>query len=202
MRRILSVTILFSILFAACKQSGNDVQSSPGTPESLQEKSNSEIGFSKKRMPEDLVESLYAELLEKNTDLNELEKTIENLDEQKHDSLNSFKMFDEKNTSYYNSTERYVRNIQDSLLRMKIKTIIDNSLKSYDQRIAANENLISILGVKDKALDDLHIVLKLVKTLPLIEKYQADNKPSVKPIEKVINHFDKAIQRADTLAWK
>lgn len=202
MRRILVVTLLFPILFAACKQSRSDVQTSPGTPESLQEKSNAEIGFSKKRMPEDLVESLYAELLEKNPELSELEKTIENLDEQKHDSLNSFKEFDEKNTSYYNSTERYVGNIQDSLLRMKIKTIIDNSLNSYDRRIAADENLISILGVKDKTLDDLHIVLKLVKTLPLIEKYQADNKPLVKPIEKVIKHFDKAIQRADTLVWK
>lgn len=85
---------------------------------------------------------------------------------------------------------------------MKIKAIIDNSLNSYDRRIAPNENLISTLDVKDKALDDLHIVLKLVKTLPLIEKYQADNKPSVKPIEKVIKHFDKAIQLADTLAWK
>jgi hypothetical protein len=202
MRRILIIAVFFSLLFVRCKQERNDVQSSPGTPESLQEKSNAEMGFSKKRMHGDLVESLYAELLEKNPELSELEKTIENLDVQKQDSLNSFKKFDEKNMSYYNSTERYTGNIQDSLLRMKIKTIIDNSLNNYDRRIAANENLISILDVKDNTLDDLHIVLKLIKTLPLIEKYQADNTPSVKPIEKVIMHFDKAIQRADTLAWK
>lgn len=202
MRRILIVAVLFSVLFVRCRQNKNDVQSSPGTPESLQEKSNSEISFSKKRTPQDLVESLYAELLEKNPELSELEKTIENLDEQKRDSLNPFKKFDEKNTSYYGSTEHYARNIQDSLLRIKIRTIIDNSLNSYGRRIAANKNLISILDTKDKALDDLHIVLKLIKTLPLIEKYQVENTPSVKPIEKVIRYFDKTIQRADTLAWK
>jgi len=85
---------------------------------------------------------------------------------------------------------------------MKIKTIIDKSLNSYDRKIAPNENLISTLGVKDKALRDLHLVLKLVKTLPMIEKYQPENKPAVKPIENVSRHFDKAIKQADTLAWK
>ena len=199
MRRIVIVTVSFSLLLAACKQGRNDFQSSPGTPESLQEKNKPGISFGKGRIDEDLVESLYAELLEKNPELSELEKTIENLDEQKQDSVDAFRKFDEKNTSYYHSTERHIGNIKDSLLRIKIKTIIDNSLNSYDRRIAANENLISILGAKDKALGDLHIVLKLVKTLPLIEKYQVENTPSVKSIERVIKSFDKAIQRADTI---
>jgi hypothetical protein len=196
------LTAAFYLLLFSCKQTENDFQASPGTPESLQEESKSEISFSKGRANENLVESLYAELLEKTPELNELEKTIGNLQEQKKDSLYTFKKFDEKNTSYYNSTKGYLANIKDSLLRMKIKTIIDNSLNSYDRRIAPNENLISTMGIKDKALGDLHLVLKLVKTLPMIEKFQAENKPSAKPIENVIRHFDKAIKQADTLAWK
>ncbi len=196
------LTAVFYLLLFSCKQPGNDFQASPGTPESLQEESKSEISFGKGRVNEDLVESLYAELLEKTPVLNELETAIENLQAQKQDSLYTFEKFDEKNKSYYNSTKGYIANIKDSLLRMKIKAIIDNSLDSYDLRIATNENLISTLGVKDKALGDLHLVLKLVKTLPMIEKYQAENKPSSKPIENVIRHFDKAIKQADTLAWK
>ena len=201
MKRIVIVTILYSLLLAACKQR-DDLESNPATPESLQEKSSTEISFNKSRMGEGLVESLYAELLENNQELSELEKTIKSLDKQKQDSLNPFNKFDQKNTSYYTSTERYIGNIRDTLLRIKIKAIIDNSLNTYNRRIAANRNLISILDAKDKTLGDLHIVLKLVKTLPLLEKYQAENAPSVKPIENVIRHFDKAIQQADTIAWK
>lgn len=201
MKRTILTAVSYLLLFS-CKQPGNDFQASPGTPESLKEESKSEISFGKGRVNEDLVESLYAELLEKTPVLNELEMAIENLQAQKQDSLYTFEKFDEKNKLYYNSTKGYIANIKDSLLRMKIKAIIDNSLDSYDLRIATNENLISTLGVKDKALGDLHLVLKLVKTLPMIEKYQAENKPSSKPIENVIRHFDKAIKQADTLAWK
>ena len=84
---------------------------------------------------------------------------------------------------------------------MKMKTIIENSLTSYGQTIAVNEKLISKLDIRDKALTDLHLVLKLLKTLPVIGKYQLEHLPPVKPIENTIHHFDKAIQRADTLAW-
>jgi predicted RNase H-like nuclease (RuvC/YqgF family) len=203
MKKIVIIAIGVSFLFASCKHPKKDIQSSsPEIPESLQEKSGNEISFSKSRKGEDLVESLYAGILEKNPSLSELEKTIEDLGEQKQDSVETFEEFDQKNKSYYTSTERYTDIIKDSLLRIKIKTIIDNSLNSYDRSIAANKNLISILNAKDNNLRDLHIILKLVKTLPLIEKYQAENTPSVKPVENVINHFDKAIQRADTLVWK
>lgn len=97
----------FYLLFFSCKQTGNNFQASPGTPESLQDESKSEISLTKGRANEDLVESLYAELLEKTPELNELEKTIENLQEQKQDSLYTFEKFDKKNKSYYNSTKGY-----------------------------------------------------------------------------------------------
>ena len=64
----------------------------------LQEKSSSEILFSKSRY-DDLVESLYAELVEKNPGLKELEKTIADLKDQKSDSVKPFTKFDSKNTS-------------------------------------------------------------------------------------------------------
>jgi hypothetical protein len=202
MNRITRTTVAFSFLLFSCKQSGNDFQATPGTPEALREENKSGISLSKGRANDDLVEGLYAELLVKNPELAELEKTIENLDDQKRDSIEIFNVFNQKNTSYYNSAERYSAGIKDSLLRRKIKTIIDNSKNNYDRRIAANEHLISILDVKEKTLEDLHVVLKLAKTLPIIDKYQADNKPSVKPVENVIRHFDKSIKQADTLAWK
>ena len=201
MKKIAIIAISVSFLFVSCKQPKKEIQSSPGIPESPGENSSSEISFSKSRTV-DLVERIYAELLEKNKALNELEKTIVNLKEQKEDSLQPFKIFDQKNLAYYNSTGHYIANIRDSLLRIKITTIIDNSLTGYNRRIAPNKDFISTLDMKDTHLGDLHLILKLIKTLPIIEKYQAENTPSVRPVENVIRHFDKAIQQADSVAWE
>ena len=201
MKKIAIIAISVLLLFVSCKQSKKENQNSPGIPEPPGENSSSELSFSKSRTG-DLVESIYAELLEKNKKLNELEKTIANLDEQKEDSLQTFKIFDQKNLAYYHSTDRYIANIRDSLLRIKITTIIDNSLTGYNRRIAPNKDFISTLDRKDTHLGDLHVILKLIKTLPVIEKYQEENAPSVRPVENVIRHFDKAIQQADSVAWK
>ena len=199
-RTIIITTCLFS-LFASCRQSEKSPESSPETPVALQEKSSSEILFSKSRY-DDLVESLYAELIEKNPALKELEKTIDDLKDQKSDSVKPFTKFDSKNTSYYNSANEHLTRISDSILRIKMNTIINNSLNNYNNKIARHQGLISMLNTKDIDLKNLHIILKIVRTLPMIEKYQSENIPSIKPIEKTIKNFDKAIQQTDTLVKK
>jgi len=201
MKRIIYLSTYILISFASCKQPTNQPDPSPGTPAALQEKSHSEIGsFSKSRYEDDLVENLYAELLEKNPELKALEKTIIDLNDQKSDSVTIFDKFDSKNTSYYNSSQQHIGKISDSILRLRVKTIIDNSLNNYNGKIDRHKSLIAMLISKNNTLENLHIVLKIVKTLPMIEKYQSENLPSTKPIEKVIHNFDKAIQQTDTLA--
>lgn len=142
---------------------------------------------------------MYSELTDKTPELKDLEEMISKLEDQKSDSVESFKKFDQKNTSYYNSANQHLQQIKDSLIRKKIKSIIDSSLSAYNSKTRRYKNLISTLYLKEINLEDLHIVLKLVKTLQLIEKYQKENIPSTKSIEKVIEGFDKAIQKTDTL---
>ncbi len=198
MMRILLIPII-SFLFFSCKQPRKNTELTPDTPKALQEKSSSEAIFSKRSYPDDLVESLYSELTDKTPELKDLEEMISKLEDQKSDSVESFKKFDQKNTSYYNSANQHLQQIKDSLIRKKIKSIIDSSLSAYNSKTRRYKNLISTLYLKEINLEDLHIVLKLVKTLQLIEKYQKENIPSTKSIEKVIEGFDKAIQKTDTL---
>jgi hypothetical protein len=199
MKSIIIISAFISFFFFTCKQQEGKEEPKPDTPKALQEK-NSSGYLTKSRGEEDLVESLYSELVEKTPALKELEETIEKLDIQKQDSLKSFEKFNQKNTSYYSSAKQHLGQISDSLLRLKIKSIIDNSLNNYNSKIARHKSLVSILSSKDSNLTDLHIVLKLVKTIPLMEKYQVENTPSSKPIEEVIKDFDRAIQKANTLA--
>jgi hypothetical protein len=200
MKRIIYVTTFILFSFVSCKRPGNEPAASPGTPAALQEKSSSsEIGLSKSRNDDDLVESLYAELLEKNPKLKELEKTIDDLNDQKSDSGKIFGKYDSKNISYYNAAQQHMGTISDSILRLRIKAIIDNSLNKYNNNVARHKNLISMINSKDITLENLHIVLKIVKTLPVMEKYQIENLPSTKPMERVVHNFDKAIQQTDSL---
>lgn len=49
---------------------------------------------------------------------------------------------------------------------------------------------------------DLHTVLRIVRTLPLIDKYQKDNLPAAKSLDDFIKQQDAAIKLADSLAGK
>jgi len=47
------------------------------------------------------------------------------------------------------------------------------------------------LKEKDASLDDLHEVLKLMRTLPLITKYQRDHLPGTGPLQKILKEYQR-----------
>ena len=199
MKNILLISIVIFALHS-CKQSPNQQQTAPETPAALQENSSKDYSLlSKKRYQEDLVESLYAELVDKTAELKDLEKRIDYLNDVRTDSVTAFNSFDQKNSSYYSAAGQHVNQITDSLLRNKLNSIIQNSLEKYNTQIAQHNNLITLLNSKVVKLQDLHIILKLIKTLPQIEKYQKDNIPNTNSINKAINEFDKTIKKVDSL---
>ena len=77
--------------------------------------------------------------------------------------------------------------------------LVDNSLTQYKTKIAIHNNLLSSINSKDITLDDLHFVLKLTKTLAVMEKYQSGNLPSAKPLEEISKAYDKVISKTDAL---
>jgi predicted RNase H-like nuclease (RuvC/YqgF family) len=202
MKRLTIIVLITSFLFFSCNRSAKKIEPIPEMPKALQEKSNTETFFSKKRYDEDMVESLYAELAEKAPELKSLEETIFRLKDQKNDTIETFEKFGEKNTTYYNSAEKHIMQIKDSLLRQRIKTMIDNSIENYNRRIANHKNLILALDSKEVNLQDLHQMLKLVKTLSVLEKFQKENVPSTKSLENVILDYNKTIQKTDTFIKK
>lgn len=194
---IISATLLVGLF--SCKQPDKKDDSKADTPKALQEKDYSDISLSSRGYDNDLVNELYNEQVNKSPELRDIESTIDKLAAIKADSLHSFELFDQKNVSYYTSVNQYLQQIKDSVVREKMKALINNSMAQYNNKTDRHKNLIALLGKKESSLADLHIVLKLMKTLPVIQKFQADHIPPVHPIEKTIEAFDKAIQRVDTL---
>lgn len=188
--------LIISIVFFSCdnKQSVPENKQQE-TPKALQTDNESSGGsyISKKRYDNDLAEELYNELLEKNAALRSLEKGIEKLKDDNKDSAVLFNTFDSKNNSYYSSANMHIGAIKDSVVKERIRQIIDNSLSKYKTKIAAHNNLVAAINTKDITLDDLHIVLKLSQTFRMMEQYQTSDLPSTKPLENTSKAYDKII---------
>ncbi len=149
-----------------------------------------------------MIESLYNEVLRVDSDLKTLEDKITNLGKAKSDSLDRFENFNEKNGLYYDLAEKRISAIKDSLLRDKLKTLIINSLTTYSLKIANHKELMTTIETNSITISDLHTSLKIVTTLPIIEKFQADNFPKSQAIEGYIKQQQDALKMTDTLFKK
>ncbi len=196
---LLSTFIVLTL--ASCDNTRTQDKPKQETPKALQEK-NSSYEIISKRSSDDLVESLYNELLEKDKDLKKLENEIKILNESKGDSTELFDNFYNKNESYYSSANRHIDQLGDSLLKEKMRTIIKNSRTNYNSSISRHKQLLKVIETQGLTLNDLHTVLKITKTIPLIDKYQKDNLPSTKSLEGYIHKQSEVIKFADTLTKK
>ena len=195
-------TIISTILFLTLISCGNNrKQEKPKqeTPKALQDEGSSDEIISK-RSYDDLVENLYNELVNKDIDLKKLEGQIDELNKSKNDTVELFDKFNAKNQYYFSSVDRHVSEIKDSILRDKMKILVANNLTRYYSLTARHNELLKIIETKKITISDLHNTLKIVKTLPLIEKYQKDNLPNTKSLEGYINLQEQTIELADTLS--
>ncbi len=196
---ILTVFALILIL-SCCKRTNNDKKTEQETPKALQEEKLAIKSYS--RSNSNLMEELYAELVEKSSKLKDIENDLDALRIKPKKQSEEFETYDSKSTSYYNSLDYKVTAIKDSLLRMKIQTLIKTSKNQYKYKTAGLNSLLKLISQNSTTLNDHHIVLKIVLTLPLIEKYQNDNLPGKKELMDLIKEQEKLIKRIDSLTPK
>jgi hypothetical protein len=201
MRTFIFISVIFVLAFISCDSTRNQEKPKQETPKALEDKSTSHELVSK-RGYDDLVTSLYNELLSKDIDLKKLEDQIDQLNQSKSDTSKLFDKFNEKNQLYFGSANRYILEIKDSLLRDKMKVLVASNVTSYNSAISRHNELLKVIEAKNLTITDLRNVLKIVRTLPLIKKYQQDNLPSTKSFEGYIKQQDNAIKLADTLIRK
>jgi uncharacterized protein YdiU (UPF0061 family) len=195
------ISTIFVLTLASCNNTRTQDRPKQETPKALEDKTSS-FGLVSKRGYDDLVESLYSELMNKNIDLKKLEDKIDELNKSKNDTTNLFDQYNEKNQSYFNAANGHIAEIKDSLLRDKMRNLISKNLTKYNSSIVRHNDLLKIIETKNLRIEDLHNILKIVKTLPLIEKYQHDNLPSINPFEGYIKRQEETIKLADTLIKK
>jgi uncharacterized protein YdiU (UPF0061 family) len=198
-----SLFILLSslaVLSLSCTGKKEPPGSNQAVPEALQDDKRSETGFFKSSSRhQNIIEELYEELVAENPSLQDLEKNIQDVKISKQDSARAFAEFDQKNNNYYNTTEQYINSIADTALKQNIRTLISRSIEKYNFQVQPNKALLEIIGNKDIKLSDLHKVLKLTKTVAVMEKYQQSSQPSVHPLQVVNREYDSAIEQTKKL---
>lgn len=196
-----SMIVLTSIfLFLASCNNSRTPDNHNEMPKALDDKNSYEI--ISKRGPDDLVESLYAELVDKTSELKSLENRIQNIKKNKSDSTALFDKYNRKNQAYFSSVNSHIGQIKDSLLKDKMNSLIASSLAKYNSKILRHTGLLNSIDTKITTLNDLHIILKIVRTLPVIEKYQAINTPTTTSLEAFSKHLDETLKIADSLSKK
>jgi len=145
----------FILLLISCSQNKPAPQQQNNVPKALEAKS-ADFSVVSKRYDNDIVQSLYAELLKEDKDLSKFEDGIEKTNSDKPDSLEYFHSFVDKNSSYYSSADRYLSSIKDSVLKNRIKQILAESNNRFESGLAQHKNLIQQIETKANQPSDLH----------------------------------------------
>ena len=83
--------------------------------------------------------------------------------------------------------------------RKKINTIITNSKNQYERKTATLNEIQKTIQRNELNIKDLHTVIKIMLTLPMIEKYQNENLTDKKAFLDIIKEQQQLIERCNKL---
>lgn len=180
--------LLFVVLLASCGEKPKSAVQAE-TPKALSEKEGV-LEYGSKRGSYNLVENLYQELLQKDVDLKRLEEKVNVLHLIEEDSLKNFNNFDQKNEAYFGAAKLQVDGITDTILKAQMNKLVAQNLADYKAIVAKHKALLDTINAKNLNISDLHRLLKIVKTLPLIKNYQEQNLPNTSSLEGFVRQQD------------
>lgn len=138
-------------------------------------------------------------MLEKNADLQQLEKNITTLQQEKYLKSKDFVGFDAKSTHYYSSANNALNDIKDSLLKQKMVAFILQHEEKYKSHTAHFQDIIKNIEANESAMNDYHTILKVVLTLRLIEKYQKNSMPNDKEANEYLQKQENQIKQFEKM---
>jgi hypothetical protein len=75
-------------------------------------------------------------------------------------------------------------------------------LTNYNSSTSGHKGLLKSIETKNLELSELHSILKIAETLPIIEKFQKNNMPTTKSLQGYLKQLDGTIKYEDTLSKK
>ncbi|MBP1224878.1 hypothetical protein [Flavobacterium sp. 1355] len=183
LKKILILSIL--VLTACGGNETNNENPQNQVPKALQDDGIT-LKIGRYRSNDGLSEELYQELVTQNAELKKLETELENFNTA--DTLNIYSHYNGKSEDYYSSATMHANSIKDSILKNKMIALLEKSNEKYNQKTTEVNELIKTINKNQRDIRDYHNALKIILTIPIIEKYQIENLPKKSPFEKLIDN--------------
>ncbi len=167
-------------------------------PRALENKKSS-IEIVAKRGYEDLIESLYAELSDKDETLQQFHRDIRQLSALAKDSAEAFVHFNSRNEAYYSSATAHIGSLADTALKKQIGDLFSAHRGRYDSLVSVHRLLRDSVEQRGSMLADLQVLMKLYTTLPLIEQYQQNHLPDTGSLHHILHRQEDLIRLADSM---
>jgi hypothetical protein len=191
----LSVSIIFIVLLSC------NTQQVRNEALKLEQAVDSELDISSSRSG-DFVEGFYQELVSQTPALKEFERDMTVHKRISAELKNKYNGYESKSNSYYNSAITKVTSISDSVLQKRIMALIQSSKESYSRSTSELNVLLKMVEQNSVTLNDKHSILKIVLTLPLIEKFQTGNLPDKTGFNELIEKQKQLIEQINGLTPK
>jgi len=159
----------------------------------LSSSSSTKFSYGKGRY--NLVDKYFQEIVNESPELKILESELRNLENKQEKLEDDFKNYHSKSKEYYKDATDVMNEISDSALKRKMLSIITKSTENYNSKSLVINNNLKTITKNDVVLSDYHRVLKLVKTLAFMEKYQNEAKPQVKLYEDFISEQTNMVEK-------
>ena len=173
MKPFLLVIAAFAIVLSSCNNQPADSKQEEAVPKALQNDGEISGIISSKRLGYgSLIEELYDDAVSKNSELEKLEKELSAFNDIKGDSLKDVEKYKARSLDFYSSGKNLSETIADSTLKKKLAAIIDASDKRYQTKTGNLNNLVKLMEQNEVSITDYHTMLKLMVTIPIIERYQ------------------------------
>ncbi|WP_430815334.1 hypothetical protein [Carboxylicivirga sp. RSCT41] len=199
MNKNIHIALLSLIIITGCNQRQtneltNQTETVNETPVALQEtKIIDEIGKYSSRYNTNVVTKLYSEALDNNVELNELDSQMKAIRSMETDSLFAYEDYARINNQYWSAVDNLLRQMKDSVLHDATKELVDDLKSSYSQSVSDFEKQKNIIREKRISLNDQHLLMQLFVTVPMIENFRRNEKPSIKSLENVAKEYERLI---------
>lgn len=143
----------------------------------------------------DLVDELYSQAVKQNENLETIEEDIEKFYKKKTEALEKYNSYTAYNNRYYYDARANAASVADSATRQKAYALITKGESRYRTKTAGWQATIASLSKNEMELKDLHTLLKIVVTEPMMEKYQSNNLPEGTKATEANSDLQQLIQK-------
>ncbi len=188
MRQVTTTFIILTIMLGCGDDAGfNSATPNDETPKTLQDGrlSQTRLSLGKSRKGS-ILNDLYFEIIENDEKLVELDSSIRTYLQVDDTLFAKFERYDFKSSHYYNEVMHKRGKMQDTLLSARLDSILASSMKRYGVLTQKTDTLMYQVNKLSDDISDRYHFLKVMITLPVMEKFQRDHLPSNKSIEKYL----------------